>query len=84
MAVTLSIDLSDSEQAKLAEIAGLVAPGMSPAEVKAWAERTAKAALRAEVVDRYGAWRRDQENAARRTGDDELSVAWPLEEEAAP
>lgn len=46
MAVTLTIVLSDEEQAKLTEIASMIHPGATPAQIKKWAEKKAKAGLR--------------------------------------
>jgi hypothetical protein len=46
MAITLSVDLTDTEQAKLLEIAGVLYPNATPAQVKNWAEKKAKLGLR--------------------------------------
>lgn len=53
MAVTLSVDLTDAEQAKLQEVAQLIQPGATQAQIKAWAERNAKKGLRRIVRERY-------------------------------
>lgn len=45
MAVTLTIDLSDAEEAALLDAAGVVVPGATPAQIKAWAEERAKLGL---------------------------------------
>jgi hypothetical protein len=59
MAVTLSVVLSDAEQAKLAEIAELISPGSSPQQVKVWAEKACKRGLRRIVRERYMAFLQD-------------------------
>lgn len=61
MAVTLSVDLTDAEQAKLAEVAELIQPGATPQQVKAWAEKQAKRGLRRTVRERYMAFLQDQD-----------------------
>lgn len=65
MAVTLSVDLTDQEQARLAEVAELVQPGATPAQVKAWAEGVMRRELRLAVRQRYLKWLNDQQTAAR-------------------
>lgn len=84
MAINLTVALNDSEQAKLAEVAALVAPGASPAQVKAWAEKTAKEALRQVVIERARDARRESENEARRTAEAADAAAWPEPVEATP
>lgn len=51
MAITLSIELTDQEQARLLEIANTISPGSTPAEIKTWAEKKAKQGLRQIVVN---------------------------------
>ena len=46
MAITLTIELTDQEQARLLEIASVVAPNATPAQIKEWAEKKAKQGLR--------------------------------------
>ena len=60
LAVTLSVVLSDAEQAKLAEIAEMISPGATQAQVKAWAEKQAKRGLRRTVRERYMAFLQEQ------------------------
>jgi hypothetical protein len=66
MAITLSVFLTDAEQAKLSEIAEALAPGASPAQIKAWAEREAKNGLRNTIQRIYF----DHQNKM-------LDEAWP-------
>lgn len=77
MATNLTISLTDTEEAKVLEIAALVAPGMTPAEVKTWAERVSKDCLRVEVFRRLYEYRSEQVNDARQIEDDADVVAWP-------
>jgi hypothetical protein len=49
MAITLSIDLTDAQQAIMASLA----PAGTNAEKKAWAESVAKQALRREIAIRH-------------------------------
>lgn len=53
MAVTLSIVLNDQEEARILEVASLVAPGSTPAQIKAWAEKQAKNGLRDSVLSAW-------------------------------
>lgn len=46
MAIDLTVSLSDQEQALIEQTAALVAPGTTPAQIKAWAEALCKEALR--------------------------------------
>ena len=83
MAINLTVALTDNEQARLAAIAAEVAPGMSPAQVKAWAEGKAKDGLREAVVEVWQQYRREQENAARQAADAALAGDWADPEPAA-
>ena len=56
MAINLTVALTDAEQAILTEVAGKVAPGATAAQVKAWAEKQAKAGLRAAVLANRAAY----------------------------
>lgn len=67
MAVTLSVTLTDAEQAKLLAMAEVIAPGMTPLQVKAWAEKNAKAGLRSIVQQLWN----------QRVSED-LETAWPV------
>lgn len=50
MAIDLIVHLTDQEQAKILEIAAIVAPGKTPTQVKNWAEKQAKDGLREAVT----------------------------------
>jgi uncharacterized protein YdeI (YjbR/CyaY-like superfamily) len=50
MAINLTVALTDAEQAFVNEVAAKVAPGATPAQIKTWAEKQAKAGLRAAVI----------------------------------
>jgi len=76
MAITLNIEITDAQQAKIVEAAAIVAPDAKPAAIKAWAERTCKQALRAEVRSVLDAARREAENEARQAVDADWSAAW--------
>ena len=75
MAVTLSVDLTDAEQAKLVEIANLIQPGATQAQIKAWAEKTCKRELRKAVRERYMATLDEAASASLSTWDS----AWAQE-----
>ena len=49
MAIDLIVHLTDTEQAKILEIAAKVVPGATPAKIKKWAEKQAKEGLRESV-----------------------------------
>jgi len=51
MAINLTVALTDSEQAVVEAVAAVVTPGATPLEIKAWAEKECKRALRAKVLD---------------------------------
>jgi hypothetical protein len=53
MAITLSVNLTDAEQAKMVEMIQTIEPGLTAAQMKAWAEKAAKRALRHEIVQLY-------------------------------
>jgi hypothetical protein len=69
MAITLSVDLTDSEQAKLLEIAAILYPNATPAQVKTWAEKKAKMGLRRIISVEMN----DHMNAS-------LDTGWPVEQ----
>jgi uncharacterized protein YehS (DUF1456 family) len=73
MAVDLTVHLTDEEQAKIVEIAAVVAPQMTPLELKAWAEKEAKNGLRETVQKIYF----DYLNKS-------MHQAWPIEEPVPP
>jgi hypothetical protein len=77
MAINLTVSLTDAEQAVVEEIAALAAPGASPAQIKAWAEKKAKAGLRAAVFEVKQRLILDQANAARGAQEQALYVAFP-------
>jgi hypothetical protein len=68
MAVTLSVTLTDAEQAKLLEIASVLYPSATPAQVKSWAEKNAKTGLRRIIA-------LEMNNHANTS----LDTAWPAE-----
>lgn len=65
MAITLTVDLTDTEQSRLEQAAALVAPGATPAQIKAWAEATMKRELRRVARQRYLQALRDADTADR-------------------
>lgn len=73
MAITLTIELTDQEQAKLLEIAAVVKPGATPAQIKNWAEKQAKHGLRESVQRLYF----DYHNES-------LNSSWPMEQPPVP
>lgn len=73
MAITLSVNLTDAEQAKLLEIAAKVKPGATPLEIKTWAEKQAKVGLRTKVQQVLS----DYENQS-------MHTVWPEELEEVP
>lgn len=77
MAITLSVALNDTEQARIVEVAALVAPNATPAQVKAWAEGVCKEALRVEVRRLALEAQREAENLARRSIDEAWTTDWP-------
>ena len=83
MAIQLQVNLTDSEQAKVLEIAAVDAPGATGPQIKAWAEKLMKNALRDEIVGRDRAIRREAENDARKVAEAALEVDWaaPVEDE---
>lgn len=68
MAITLSIDLTDQEQARLLEIANTISPNSTPIQIKAWAEKKAKQGLRQAVVNELA----EHQNSA-------METDWPQE-----
>jgi len=73
MAVTLTIELNDQEQAKLLEIAAVLDPGATPLQVKTWAEKQAKIGLRRIVAVELV----DYQNRS-------MDAAWPEPQEPLP
>jgi hypothetical protein len=65
MAINLTVALTDAEQAIVNEVAAKVAPGATPAQIKAWAEKQAKAGLRAAVLAERAAFDQAEATAAR-------------------
>jgi hypothetical protein len=68
MAITLSITLTDAEQAKLIQIADAIAPNMTGPQLKAWAEKQAKLGLRQTVQLKYNEFQQQS-----------METAWPTE-----
>ena len=77
MAINLTVALTDAEQARIVEVAAKVSPGMTGPQLKTWAEKFCKDALRAEVLKQARATQRDAENAARAAKDAEVEATWP-------
>jgi glycine/serine hydroxymethyltransferase len=73
MAITLSVTLTDQEQAKLVEIANIIAPNMTGPQLKVWAEKHAKIGLREIVQRRFNDYQQQS-----------LDNAWPVEQLAVP
>lgn len=63
MAITLSVELNDKEQERLLTIAQSIDPTLTPAQVKAWAEKTAKRALREYVIKAWTSHQNQQMDA---------------------
>ena len=82
--INLTVTLNDNEQARLAAIAAEVAPNMSAAQVKAWAENKAKEGLREAVLEQLRNHRREQENAARQAADAALAGDWSIDNDIEP
>lgn len=78
MAITLTVRLSDSEQAKLTEILATTNPGLVGVAAKEWAEATMKAALRAEVIGLRQVDQREKDNAANRQRETADRDAWAV------
>ena len=77
MAITLEVPLNDAEQARIVEVGAIVAPGMSGAELKAWAESFMKQALRDKVRDVAIEAQTEAANVARRQALEAIDAAWP-------
>ena len=65
MAINLTVALTDAEQAIVNEVAAKVAPAATSAQIKAWAEKQAKAGLRAAVLAQRAAFDESEAVAAR-------------------
>jgi hypothetical protein len=50
MAINLTVSLTDAEQAVVEAVAAKLVPNATPAQIKAWCERQAKAGLRSAVL----------------------------------
>lgn len=73
MAIDLIVRLTDQEQAKILEIAALVAPGSTPTQVKQWAEKQAKAGLREAVARELNDYNHSS-----------MEAAWPAPDQLPP
>lgn len=73
MAIDLTVHLTDKEQAKILEIAALVAPGSTPLQVKQWAEKQAKAGLREAVARELNDYNHNS-----------MMTAWPADNQLPP
>lgn len=80
MAVTLTIELADAEQARLQQIAEMIQPGITGPEIKAWAEKTAKNQLRIRVMALYEETQQRAQRATRQAEVVEISEDWAEEE----
>ena len=82
MAVTLSVSLTDTEQAKVTEWLDLLLPGLSPVEMKQTLEDHAKRLLRDDLTSRVRGSRRqallDAEAAANQVDVSALEVVDPF------
>lgn len=76
MAVTLSVELTDDEQARLTSIAAQVAPNLTPQQLKTWAETQAKEGLRRKVVEVWADHQREAANTAVREAEANLQGSW--------
>ncbi len=80
MAINLTVTLTDTEQARIVEVAAAIVPDMTGPELKAWAEAFMKAALRDKVRERALELSREAANAARRADLEALDTDWPPSE----
>ena len=83
MAVTLSIDLTDAEQAKASAWLDVLLPGLTEAEKKATLEHHGKKLLRDDLIARISRVRaiadRDAENAQRQADEAAITVDDPFD-----
>lgn len=77
MAINLTVALTDAEQAFVNEVAAKVAPGATPAQIKAWAEKQAKAGLRAAVLAQRKAFDEAEAVALRAAREAEVDTGFP-------
>jgi homoserine kinase len=77
MAINLTVALTDSEQARIVEIAAFVSPGATGPQIKAWAEKVCKDALREAVREQALKGRQEAENVARQEAAVALKADWP-------
>jgi hypothetical protein len=77
MAINLTVSLTDAEQAIVNEVAAKVAPGATPAQIKAWAEKQCKIGLRASVLAKREAFDWDQVVATRQQREAEAAAGFP-------
>ena len=77
MAIDLTVALSDAEQARIVEVASRVAPDLTGPELKEWAEKVCKDALRDKVLEHVRAVQRESENAARAANEAAVAADWP-------
>lgn len=77
MAINLTVSLTDAEQAIVEEVAAQVAPGATAAQIKAWAERQAKAGLRQAVLSRREQFDWDQALALRAQREAAAAMGFP-------
>jgi hypothetical protein len=76
MAVTLSVPLNDNEQDKILEVVRQENPAATGPQVKAWAEKFMKNALRDQVVLMAQKQAREAANVAIRNAEQSLAATW--------
>lgn len=77
MAINLTVALTDAEQAYVEQVASRVAPGATAAQIKAWAEKKAKAGLREAVVAAAAQHERQQRDAALAAAEAAIYAGFP-------
>lgn len=77
MAINLTVNLTDAEQAIVEAVAAKAAPGATPAQIKAWAERRAKAGLRAAVLAYRSTFDEEEAIAARQAREASAASGFP-------
>jgi hypothetical protein len=78
MAITLSVVLTDSEQAVMEAVATKVAPGATAAQKKAWAEKQAKNGLRQAVLNQRAIFDESEAIASRIQREQDANTGFPL------
>jgi hypothetical protein len=81
MAINLTVALTDAEQAIVSEVAARVAPGATAAQIKTWAEKECKNALRARVLEFKRAYDADDDRAAVAARNAQVNTDFPIVED---